>query len=56
MTEAELIAEEIAEIEAEIRRLKGSMNRADNSVKLHRLRVASRTLERLMAIAKREQA
>jgi hypothetical protein len=56
MTESELLSEEIAELEAEIRRLKGSMNRADNGVKLHRLRVATRTLERLKALAKREAA
>jgi len=56
MTESELLSEEIAELEAEIMRLKGSMNRADNGVKLHRLRVANRTLERLKAISKREAA
>lgn len=56
MTEADLLREEIAELDAQIFRLKGSLNRADNGVKLYRIRVISRTLDRLKALAKREAA
>jgi hypothetical protein len=47
MTEPELLSEEIAELEAQIARLKGSMGKADNGVKLHKLAVITRTLDRL---------
>ncbi len=56
MTEFDLIREEIEELEAQIVRLKASMQKADNGVKLYRLRVISRTLDRLMAMARREAA
>ena len=42
MTDAELLQEEIAELEAQIARLKGSMGKADNGVKLHRLAIVTR--------------
>lgn len=45
MTEAELLREEIAELEAQIFRIKGSMNRADNGVKLQKLAVITRLRE-----------
>lgn len=47
MTELDLIDEEIAEIEAERRRIKASMNRQDNGVKLRRLTIITRTMGRL---------
>lgn len=53
MTELDLIREEIAEIEAQIFRLKASMNKGDNGVKLYRIRVISRTLDRLKALDRR---
>lgn len=53
MTEREELLEEIKEIEAQITRLKGSMNRADNGVKLGKLAVITRTLVRLMALERR---
>ncbi|RMI10458.1 hypothetical protein U8C41_25730 [Sinorhizobium meliloti] len=46
MTEAELLREEIAELEAQIFRIKGSMNRADNGVKLQKLAVITRLRDR----------
>ena len=46
MTEAELLKEEITELVGQINRLKGSMNRQDNGVKIARLAVLSRTLGR----------
>ncbi|RVK37692.1 hypothetical protein CN163_16120 [Sinorhizobium meliloti] len=46
MTEAELLREEIAELEAQIFRIKGSMNRADNGVKLKKLAVITRLRDR----------
>lgn len=48
MTEIELLDEEIAEVEAEIRRIKASMNRQDNGVKLRRLTIITRTMGRLL--------
>jgi hypothetical protein len=47
MTELDLLLEEKKEIQGEIDRLKGSMNRADNGVKLSRIRILSRTIGRL---------
>jgi uncharacterized small protein (DUF1192 family) len=60
MTEAEALREEKAEIQAEIDRLRGSMNRADNGVKVKRIAVLTRTVARLdkslAALKKREEA
>lgn len=47
MSEAALIREERSEIQAEITRLRGSLNRADNGVKLRRITILSRTVARL---------
>ena len=47
MNEITLLKEERKEIQAEIDRLRGSMNRADNGVKLHRITILSRTVARL---------
>lgn len=58
MTEADLLREEITELSAQIFRLRGSMNRADNSVKHARIEIISRTLgrcERALAAAERKQ-
>lgn len=49
MTEANLLKEEIKEQEEDIFRLKGSLQKADNGVKLNRIEVKSRTLGRLKA-------
>lgn len=46
MTDAELLREEIAELEGQITRLKGSMGKADNGVKLKRLAVVTRLCNR----------
>lgn len=57
MSELDLLREEIREIESEIFRLKGSMNRQDNGVKLARIKILTRTLERLRsALQRRESA
>lgn len=47
MNETTLLKEEIKEQEEDIFRLKGSLQKADNGVKLHRIAVKSRTLARL---------
>lgn len=47
MNELSLLKEERKEIQAEIDRLRGSMNRADNGVKLRRITILSRTVARL---------
>ena len=47
MNDITLLKEERKEIQAEIDRLRGSMNRADNGVKLHRITILSRTVARL---------
>ncbi|MCA0343976.1 MAG: hypothetical protein LCH99_30135 [Proteobacteria bacterium] len=47
MNEIALLKEERKEIQAEIDRLRGSMNRADNGVKHSRMTILSRTLARL---------
>lgn len=49
MTEIAHLKEEIKEQEQEIFRLRNSMNRADNGVKLKRIDVLSRTVARLKA-------
>lgn len=46
MTDAELLQEEIAELEAQIVRLRGSMGKADNGVKLHKLAIVTRLCNR----------
>lgn len=50
MTDLDLLSEEIKEIESEIFRLKASMNRADNGVKISRMKILTRTVERLKAL------
>lgn len=47
MNELTLLREERKEIQAEIDRLRGSMNRADNGVKHARIAILSRTVARL---------
>ncbi len=58
MSDADLLKEEIAELQAQIFRLKGSMNKQDNSVKLGKLQIIERLLHRctraLATIEKRE--
>ena len=49
MNEITLLKEERKEIQAEIDRLRGSMNRADNGVKHARIVILGRTLARLDA-------
>ncbi len=46
MTESEHLREEITELDAQIFRLKGSMNKADNAVKLKKLEVITRLRDR----------
>ncbi|MDX3973269.1 hypothetical protein [Shinella sp.] len=46
MTDEELLREEIAELEAQIERLKGSMGKSDNGVKLKRLAIVTRLCNR----------
>jgi len=46
MTDAEHLREEIAELEAQIARIKGSMGRADNGVKNRKLTVITRLRDR----------
>ena len=46
MTEADLLREEIKELEAQIFRIKNSMNRADNGVKLKKLAIITRLRDR----------
>lgn len=46
MTDAEHLREEISELDAQIFRLKGSMNKADNAVKLKKLEVITRLRDR----------
>ena len=47
MNDITLLKEERKEIQAEIDRLRGSMNRADNGVKQRRITILSRTVARL---------
>lgn len=47
MTDLDLLLEERSEIQGEINRLKGSMNKQDNGVKIDRIRILSRTIGRL---------
>lgn len=60
MTDIELLREEIKELEAQIFRIKNSMNRADNGVKLQKLAVITRLRDRcnrsLAALEKRGAA
>ncbi|MDK4703881.1 hypothetical protein PH562_16640 [Rhizobium sp. CNPSo 4062] len=46
MSEADLLREEIAELDAQIFRLKGSMNKGDNGVKLSKLAIITRLRDR----------
>ncbi|KRD49250.1 hypothetical protein [Ensifer sp. Root278] len=46
MSEVDLLREEIAELEAQILRIKNSMNKADNGVKLQKLAVITRLRDR----------
>jgi hypothetical protein len=46
VTDAEHLREEIAELDAQIFRIKGSMGRADNGVKQHKLAVITRLRDR----------
>ncbi|TWB61669.1 hypothetical protein FBZ98_1011014 [Rhizobium sp. ERR 922] len=59
MTEADLLREEIAELDAQIFRLKGSMNKGDNGVKLSKLAIITRLRDRcqrsLKALDRRNQ-
>ncbi|RKD68995.1 hypothetical protein BJ928_104133 [Rhizobium sp. WW_1] len=60
MTDADLLREEIAELDAQIFRLKASMNKADNGVKLSKLAIITRLRDRchrsLAALEKRGAA
>lgn len=57
MTELDLLNEEIKEFEEQIFRIKNSMNKQDNGLKLQRMAVINRTLERLKrARSRQEQA
>ena len=60
MTDADLLREEIAELDAQILRIKGSMNKADNGVKLSKLAIITRLRDRcqrsLAALEKRGAA
>ncbi|OJY66420.1 hypothetical protein [Rhizobium sp. 60-20] len=60
MNESDLLREEIAELEAQIFRLKGSMQKADNGVKLSKLAIITRLRDRcqrsLAALEKRGAA
>jgi len=48
MNDITLLKEEIAELEAQITRIKGSMGKADNGVKLHKLAVITRLRDRCL--------
>jgi hypothetical protein len=60
MTESDLLLEEIAELDAQIFRLKGSMNKGDNGVKLSKLAIINRIRDRcdrwLKALERKGQA
>lgn len=60
MTDSEHLREEIKELDAQIFRLKGSMNKADNGVKLKKLEVITRLRDRcqtaLQALERRSAA
>lgn len=60
MTEIEDLREEIKELDAQIFRLRGSMNKQDNGVKLHKLdiiiRLRERCLRSLSALERRNAA
>lgn len=56
MTELDLLREEIKDIEGDLFRIRGSLQKQDNGVKLSRIEIKTRTLGRLKALAKRENA
>ncbi|MBB4347977.1 hypothetical protein [Aliirhizobium cellulosilyticum] len=56
MTELDLLKEEIKDIEGDLFRIRGSLQKQDNGVKLSRIAIKTRTLDRLKALAKRENA
>lgn len=56
MNDITLLKEEIAELEAQITRIKGSMGKADNGVKLHKLAVLTRLRDRCVRSLARLQA
>ncbi|MGN7734396.1 hypothetical protein [Ensifer sp. 22564] len=60
MTDIDILREEIKELEAQIFRIRNSMNRADNGVKLKKLAVITRLRDRcnrsLAALEKRGDA
>lgn len=47
MTELDLIREEIKDIEGDLFRIRGSLQKQDNGVKLSRIAIKTRTLDRL---------
>lgn len=47
MTELDLIREEIKDIEGDLFRIRGSLQKQDNGVKLARIAIKTRTLDRL---------
>jgi hypothetical protein len=56
MTELDLLREEIKDIEGDLFRIRGSLQKQDNGVKLSRIAIKTRTLDRLKELAKRENA
>lgn len=56
MNDITLLKEEIAELEAQITRIKGSMGKADNGVKLHKLAVITRLRDRCVRSLARLEA
>lgn len=56
MNDITLLKEEIAELEAQITRIKGSMGKADNGVKLHKLAVITRLRDRCLRSLARLEA
>lgn len=47
MTELDLLREEIKDIEGDLFRIRGSLQKQDNGVKLSRIEIKTRTLDRL---------
>ncbi|MBO0141480.1 hypothetical protein JZX87_09925 [Agrobacterium sp. Ap1] len=47
MTELDLLREEIKDIEGDLFRIRGSLQKQDNGVKLSRIAIKTRTLDRL---------
>ncbi|UNK39355.1 hypothetical protein MNR02_06520 [Shinella sp. H4-D48] len=56
MNDIPLLKEEIAELEGQITRIKGSMGKADNGVKLHKLAVITRLRDRCLRSLARLEA